>query len=239
MSRTNNPTVRKEKTVKPKSKDPRPKIEDFPNREAYRQAVLKWRVRNGFAKAPKPKEKKKYVSPYERKHGKKQKSSKDLKVKKESYAKDRVGKVDLNSKEYKEAKKINEQTTSTPIKRLSKEEREKHKEIAKSERLKIKKDEANKKGAEKAKNSNTTGGPVKDGVKYARSKGDDLAGYRRGEGTKLGKDTKITKSLKKAGFTEDRLARLRKKNAEFQSIKKIKDRKERKKKMEEYRSKYG
>jgi len=75
--------------------------------------------------------------------------------------------------------------------------------------------------------STTEGGPVKDGVEYAKSKGDDLAGYRRQ------KDTRITKKLKKAGFTEDRLARLRKKNAEFQAAKKDK------KKMKAYREKYG
>ena len=68
----------------------------------------------------------------------------------------------------------------------------------------------------------TEGGPVKDGVKYARSKGDDLAGYRRGPGTKLGKDTRITKKLKKAGFTEDRLARLRKKHADWKAKRKKK-----------------
>ena len=65
--------------------------------------------------------------------------------------------------------------------------------------------------------STTKGGPVKDGVKYAQSKGDDLAGFRRGPGTKLGKDTRITKKLKKSGFTEDRLARLRKQHAEFKA----------------------
>tara|TARA_A100001015_G_scaffold286718_1_gene355717 strand:- start:311 stop:856 length:546 start_codon:yes stop_codon:yes gene_type:complete len=70
--------------------------------------------------------------------------------------------------------------------------------------------------------STTKGGPVKDGVKYARSKGDDLAGFRRGPGTKLGKDTRITKSLKKSGFTEDRLARLRKQHAEFKAKRKKK-----------------
>ena len=73
----------------------------------------------------------------------------------------------------------------------------------------------------------TTGGPVKSGVEYARSKGDDLAGFRRQ------KDTRITKKLKKAGFTEDRLARLRKKNADFQKAKKGG-----KKAMEAYRKKY-
>lgn len=73
----------------------------------------------------------------------------------------------------------------------------------------------------------TKGGPVKSGVEYARSKGDDLAGFRRQ------KDTRITKKLKKSGFTEDRLARLRKKNAAFQKAKKGG-----KKAMEEYRKKY-
>ena len=62
----------------------------------------------------------------------------------------------------------------------------------------------------------TTGGPVKSGVEYARSKGDDLAGYRRT------KDTRITKKLKKAGFTEDRLARLRKKHADWKAKRKKK-----------------
>ena len=82
----------------------------------------------------------------------------------------------------------------------------------------------------KKKKVNTTtdkGGPVKSGVEYARSKGDDLAGFRRQ------KDTRITKKLKKSGFTEDRLARLRKKNAAFQKAKKGG-----KKAMEEYRKKY-
>ena len=53
-------------------------------------------------------------------------------------------------------------------------------------------------------------------------KKDPLADYRRGPGTKLGKDTRITKGLKKAGFTEDRLARLRKKHAEFKAKRKKK-----------------
>ena len=33
------------KKVKPANNDPRPKIGNFPNREAYRQAVLKWNER--------------------------------------------------------------------------------------------------------------------------------------------------------------------------------------------------
>ena len=55
-----------------------------------------------------------------------------------------------------------------------------------------------------------------------KTKPDPLKDYRRGEGTKLGKDTRITKKLKKAGFTEDRLARLRKKHAEFKANRKKK-----------------
>ncbi len=53
-------------------------------------------------------------------------------------------------------------------------------------------------------------------------KKDPLKDYRRGPGTKLGKDTRITKKLKKSGFTEDRLARLRKKHAEFKANRKKK-----------------
>ena len=55
-----------------------------------------------------------------------------------------------------------------------------------------------------------------------KTKPDPLKDYRRGEGTKLGKDTRITKSLKKSGFTEDRLARLRKQHAEFKAKRKKK-----------------
>ena len=62
----------------------------------------------------------------------------------------------------------------------------------------------------------TKGGPVKSGVEYAKSKGDDVAGYRRT------KDTRTTKKLKKAGFTEDRLARLRKDHADWKAKRKKK-----------------
>tara|TARA_R100001463_G_scaffold108482_1_gene162992 strand:+ start:331 stop:1053 length:723 start_codon:yes stop_codon:yes gene_type:complete len=53
----------------------------------------------------------------------------------------------------------------------------------------------------------------------AKDKHDPLRKYRRGPGTGR-KDTRITKHLKKSGFTEDRLARLRKKHAEFKAKKK-------------------
>ena len=86
----------------------------------------------------------------------------------------------------------------------------------------VKKETPKKETPKKVIKSTTKGGPVKDGVKYAQSKGDDLAGFRRGPGTKLGKDTRITKKLKKSGFTEDRLARLRKQHAEFKAKRKKK-----------------
>ena len=71
-------------------------------------------------------------------------------------------------------------------------------------------------------------------VEKKQVKKDPLAKYRRGEGTKLGKDTRITKKLKKSGFTEDRLAKLRKKNAAFQKAKKGG-----KEAMKKYRAIYG
>ena len=58
--------------------------------------------------------------------------------------------------------------------------------------------------------------------------------YRRTKEEGVGKgDTRITKKLKKAGFTETRLAKLREKNAAFQKAKKGG-----KKAMEAYRKKY-
>ena len=64
---------------------------------------------------------------------------------------------------------------------------------------------------------------------YRRTKGEGIekkgGGYRG--------DTRITKKLKKSGFTESRLEKLRKRNAEFQAAKKDK------KKMKAYREKYG
>ena len=92
---------------------------------------------------------------------------------------------------------------------------------------KVKTNELKDKTVSEKIESTTKGGPVKSGVEYAKSKGDTLAGYRRQ------KDTRITKKLKKAGFTEDRLAALRKKNAAFQKAKKGG-----KKAMEAYRKKY-
>jgi hypothetical protein len=102
----------------------------------------------------------------------------------------------------------------TPKKETPKKETPK-KETPKKETPK--KETPKKETPKKVIKSTTKGGPVKSGVEYARSKGDDLAGYRRGPNKALGKDTRITKELKKSGFTEDRLARLRKKHAEFKA----------------------
>jgi penicillin-insensitive murein endopeptidase len=123
---------------------------------------------------------------------------------------------------FKTKKKIVKKETpkkETPKKETPKKETPK-KETPKKETPKkeiVKKETPKKETPKKVIKSTTKGGPVKSGVEYARSKGDDLAGYRRGPNKALGKDTRITKELKKSGFTEDRLARLRKKHAEFKA----------------------
>ena len=176
------------------------KIKDYPNREAYRQAVLKW---NEKRKARTSKNK---LSPRERKFGVDQKK-RTLKIKKQvdKYVADRKGPIN------KDLTKDNR--PKTEIKSKQNNNQQSQNKSSNNNKLKVK--------------ATTKGGPVKSGVEYARSKGDDLAGFRRQ------KDTRITKKLKKSGFTEDRLARLRKKNAAFQKAKKGG-----KKAMEEYRKKY-
>ena len=83
-------------------------------------------------------------------------------------------------------------------------------------------------------NKDTKDNKDKKVVSNKKENKDPLAPYRRGKGTKLGKDTRITKKLKKSGFTEDRLAKLRKKNAAFQKAKKGG-----KEAMKKYREIYG
>ena len=107
---------KKNKKVKPVSKDPRPKQSDirkkYKNYGDFRQAVKAWRVRNGFAKAPKPKEKKKYVSPRERKFGKsKLKINKEIDKSVDTYVKKMKGdkpirKVDYPSKSENKSEKV-------------------------------------------------------------------------------------------------------------------------------------
>ena len=146
-------------------------------------------------------------------------------VKKEDKTNKKVENTDKKVKKTddKTNKKVENTDKKVEKTRLTKEERKKHETIAKEERKKMLKEKANKAGKEKAKGATTKGGPVKSGVEYARSKGDDLAGYRRGPNTALGKDTRITKHLKKAGWTEDRLAAKRKAHAEWKAKRKNKN----------------
>ena len=74
----------------------------------------------------------------------------------------------------------------------------------------------------KVENKESNNNKLKINSEKKVEKKDPLADYRRGAGTKLGKETRITKKLKASGFTEDRLARLRKKHAEFKAKRKKK-----------------
>ena len=111
--------------------------------------------------------------------------------------------------------KINKDLTKDNSKKNKKSNEVKNKEV-KNEKI------VNNKKDNKENKSTTKGGPVKSGVEYARSKGDDLAGYRRGPNKALGKDTRITKHLKSKGWTEDRLAAKRKAHAEWKANRKKK-----------------
>jgi|LULU01.1.fsa_nt_gb hypothetical protein len=118
--------VNKKKKVKPVSKDPRPKQSDigkkYKNYGEFRQAVKAWRIRNGFAKAPKPKEKKKYVSPRERKFGKdKKKENLKISQKVDEYVKKMKGdkpieKVDYPSKTVEKPKNYKPRADAQVIK---------------------------------------------------------------------------------------------------------------------------
>ena len=205
MSRTNNLKVRKEKKVKvkPVVKDPRPKQSDigkkYKNYGEFRQAVLAWKKRND-----KPRVRK---DPFERKHGTKSKLSKknEANQKVEEYVQKMKGDKKIRKVDYPSKTVKNEQPENVPNKENKKDNKDNKEKVVKNNKLKIK--------------ATTKGGPVKSGVEYARSKGDDLAGYRRT------KDTRITKKLKKAGFTEDRLARLRKDHADWKAKRKKKKKK--------------
>jgi hypothetical protein len=202
------------KKNKPVDKDPRPKFGDFPNREAYRQSVLKWneRRRTRLKKERKDdltkrglKDTSRGVRPITSGSGK---NKTNLKIKKKKpYAADKVGYVDKNSKEYKAAV---EMTNRNPINKDKPENKKVDKKVVKNEPY-VDPDKADKE-AEKNFRSGSS-------VEEAKQKSDPLRKYRRGGDTGR-KETRITKKLKKAGFTSDRLAKLRKKNAEFQKAKK-------------------
>ena len=110
MSRTNNPKLtkkdKKKKVEKPVSNDPRPRQSEigkkYKNYPEYNRAVIAWNKRRK-AKLEAEKNKDSRLT----KRGRKPKTKNNLKVKpKGPFAKDRVGEVDLNSKEYKKAKTI-------------------------------------------------------------------------------------------------------------------------------------
>ena len=112
MSRTNNPKLtkkdKKKKVEKPVSNDPRPRQSEigkkYKNYPEYNRAVIAWNKRRK-AKLEAEKNKDSRLT----KRGRKPKTKNNLKVKpKGPFAKDRVGEVDLNSKEYKKAKAANE-----------------------------------------------------------------------------------------------------------------------------------
>ena len=127
MSRTNNPKVKKPKKDKPVSKDPRPQwsSKKYKSYGEFREAVKAWRIRNGFAKAPKPKEKKKYVSPQERKFGKsKLKINKEIEQQVETYVQKSKGdkpirkvkypSANVSKKDNKKDVKVNKEEVETP-----------------------------------------------------------------------------------------------------------------------------
>ena len=127
-----------------------------------------------------------------------------------------------------------------------KDSRGRYKKVNKAEKPVNKQKETVNKQKEtvnKPKVSTTNGGtkpPSNPKTKTEVKKTNPLDKYRRTKGEGVGKktkdqrgDTRITKGLKKAGFTETRLAKLRQKNAAFQKAKKGG-----KKAMAEYRKKY-
>ena len=187
------------KKVKPKSNDPRPQwsSKKYKNYNEFNKAVLAWKKRN---EKPKPKR----LSPYERKHGRKSNTvkSKEANESINEYVKKNKGDKPIRKVDYPSKSENTTKNVSVKENKENKQNNEKKVVTKKNDKLKI--------------NSTTKGGPVASGVEYAKSKGDDLAGYRRT------KDTRITKKLKKAGFTEDRLARLRKKHAEWKAKRKKK-----------------
>ena len=185
-----NAAVRKYNTFtknknKPVNTDPRPKIGNFPNREAYRQAVLKWNKRRRDKITKQKTEELKQKGLVKTSRGlKKTKTKTDLKVNKKPFAKDRVGNVNLKSKEYTEAKRINE---SIPINQKPKDTKPKDKGEVKTQEYKYKQvsqEELDKELAKNKKPEAKKEAPKKKTTrekfneKFIRTKGGKLA--RRG-----------------------------------------------------------
>lgn len=145
----------------------------------------------------------------------KNKNLKDLKV--HNKLSNQVGNVESNSKQTS-ASIRGEQKKNDKNSNKLKINKEKKKVVVKKETNKVVKKETPK---YKQVTQKELDAKIKE-RSTPKTKPDPLKDYRRGEGTKLGKDTRITKKLKKSGFTEDRLARLRKQHAEFKARRKKK-----------------
>jgi len=203
-----NAAVRKYNTFvknknKPVNKDPRPKIGDFPNREAYRQQVLKWNERRK-AKIETERNKDSRLTSRGRKPIK---TKTDLKVNKD---KSGSGLSNIPAEEGSNKKFNPDFGKKTKINKDKPENKKVDKKKVKNEPY-VDPDKADKEAEKNFRSSSS--------VEEAKQKSDPLRKYRRGGDTGR-KETRITKKLKKAGFTSDRLAKLRKKNAEFQKAKK-------------------
>ena len=107
--------------------------------------------------------------------------------------------------------------------KINKESERKRKNIdAKRKQIKINKQRTDSKNKPKPEIKKTEA--PKPEIKKTEAPQEKLkVSYRRTKGEGIGKgDTRITKKLKKAGFTETRLAKLREKHAEFKANRKKK-----------------
>ena len=194
------------KSQKPKPKDPRPKQSEigkkYKNYPEYNKAVLAWRERN-----KKPKEKR--LNPRDRKF-----NSQKLKVKKKS-----ENSVEEYVSKHKNKREGGIEKIKYPV-QVGKVQGEEKKIVKKEE----KPFENRVTGGSKPKSDNkNTGGGGSKTVNKPKPAEKLYAKYRRTKEEGVGKgDTRITKKLKKAGFTETRLAKLRKEHADWKAKRKKK-----------------
>ena len=154
---------------------------------------------------------------------KKNKNLKDLKNKQKPEVKEKLKIKKVDPKQF-DSRKPEKKVTVKEVEKNEKPNNGKKTETPKYKQVTQK--ELDAKLAEKKKPEVKKTNPLD---KYRRTKGEGV-----GKKTKDQRgDTRITKGLKKAGFTETRLAKLRKKNAAFQKAKKGG-----KKAMAEYRKTY-
>lgn len=201
MSRTNNPSKVKNKN------DGRSSYRDILGFTWKKEGNKYVQYRGNGTKTGKTKpivkEQPKYVSPRERKFGKDKKKD-DLKVNKKKTLSNIPAEEGSNKKfnpDFGKKTKINKDKPEN--KKVDKKKVE--------NKPYVDPDAADKKAEKNFRSSSS--------VEQAKQKSDPLRKYRRGGDTGR-KETRITKKLKKAGFTSDRLAKLRQKNAAFQKAKK-------------------